>query len=519
MSDCPMSKRHIFSAVAGSGEHYCFADVDDVDYIDWAFTADHTLIMHDTVSETRWWAGFANACIVSLCRYKYPGRDRTIVIGLADDGYVWFIGKEEGFVEKIPEAGLHADDSEGFGAMSRIRQIGHHLYAVGDGGQVYQRSIAGAWRHVDDGLLLPVRTDERLSLVDIDGDGDDRLFVVGDKGAVRWWDGVAWHAIEVPSTTYLKAVLVESAERVWICGWAGTLLLGNERDGFDELETGTDDSFLSMTMHDGTLYLGTGQGVSVYDGRRVTPIETGLVPALANGHIVDAVDGVLWSFGYSDIARFDGAAWTRFPVEPPAGVRPVREDAPPKPRPARAEPPTKAELFADEIADRVNCFGIGAWLDKLSALAGVPIQAPEDPKERKTIALEPLGLEVTLRRHDDPAHVRADQVVLDIATFDVAEAVLPFGLDAATLTLETAKAMLSHDTAGGRSVDIKNGNLDVTYFLEDARFVVLGFAPSLVGLTKCTVRRLGGEVDYRDIDRLFGRARLGVQGHGEEEGE
>lgn len=513
MSASPTSNRHIFSAVAGSRDHYCFADVDEAAWIDWAFTADHTLIMHDLVSETRWWAGLANACIVSLCRYKYPGRDRTIVVALSDEGYVFFIGKEEGFVEKIPGAGLHADDSEGFGAMSCIRQIGHHLYAVGCGGQVYQRLIAGAWRHVDEGLLcrrgLTSGWASSTSTAAAGAAYSPSATMVQCAGSTV----LPWYAIAVPSTTYLKAVLVESAERVWICGWHGTLLVGNERNGFDVLETSTRDSFLSMTMLDGTLYLGTGAGVSVYDGRRVTPIDTGLEPELANGQIVDAVEGVLWSFGYSDIARFDGTVWERFPVEPPPGMRPVREEVPPPLRPARPAP-TKAELFADEIADRVSCFGIGAWLEKLSALAGVALDAPEDPKQRTVIALEPLGVEVTLRRHDDAALSRADQVVLETAAFDAADAVLPFGLDAATIDLATAKAMLSHDTAGGCSVDVRDGNLDVTFFLEDARFVVLGFGPSLVGLTTCVVRRLGGYVDHRELDRLFGKDRLGVPGEG-----
>lgn len=508
-----MSLRHIFSAVAASRDRYCFADVDEFDYIDWAFTADHTLIGHDIASADGWWAGHVDACIVSLCRYKHPGRDRTIVVGLSHEGYVFFIGNGEGTVEKIPEAGHHADDSEGYGSMSCIRQIGHHLYAVGQGGQVYQRSIAGSWRHADEGLLLPARTDERLRLAHIDGSDAERLFVVGNDGAVRWWDGLAWRAIEVHSTARLTAVLVESSERVWICGGQGTLMLGNERDGFEGLETGTKVNFLSMTMYAGTLYLGTGQGVSVYDGCSVTPIDMDLEPELADGHIVDTVDGVLWSFGYSDIARFDGTAWRRFPVEPPAGMRPVREEVPPPSSPPRPSP-TKAELFADEIADRVNCFGIGAWLEKLSALAGVPLDAPDDPEERATVALEPLGVEVTLRRHRDQALSRADQVVLEIASFDVADATLPFGLDAATLDLETAKATLSRDTAGGRSVDVRDGNLDVTFFLKDARFVVLGFTPSMVGLTRCVVQRLFGEVDHREIDRLLGTDRLGVPGEG-----
>jgi hypothetical protein len=43
------------------------------------------------------------------------------------------------------------------------------------------------------------------------------------------------------------------------------------------------------------------------------------MPELQDAHVVDACDGVLWSIGEKDIARFDGKQWVRVdhPDNPP----------------------------------------------------------------------------------------------------------------------------------------------------------------------------------------------------------
>jgi hypothetical protein len=139
--------------------------------------------------------------------------------------------------------------------------------------------------------------------------------VVGNSGFVRWFDGREWTIIDVPTKEWLYAIHVEEADNVWICGKNGTLLKGNERRGFSAVSRAQDrDEFLSIAGYQGKIYLGTGKGVSVYDGQTIEPVDTRLTPKLRDGHIVDAVDGVLWSFGYSDIARFDGTQWVRFPT-------------------------------------------------------------------------------------------------------------------------------------------------------------------------------------------------------------
>lgn len=53
--------------------------------------------------------------------------------------------------------------------------------------------------------------------------------------------------------------------------------------------------------------------------RRITSQRTDLKPELQDTHQLEAKDGVLWSFGFKDLACFDGRNWTRIdhPDNPP----------------------------------------------------------------------------------------------------------------------------------------------------------------------------------------------------------
>ena len=79
------------------------------------------------------------------------------------------------------------------------------------------------------------------------------------------------------------------------------------------------------------------------------------------------------------------------------------------------------------------------------------------------------------------------------------------------MTPDIALTLLSDDTAGGRSIDLARGDTRISYFLpEDARVVELTFNTSLIGVSGCQIFRLGGEIPYCDVTRIFGRRRLGV---------
>jgi hypothetical protein len=242
---------------------------------------------------------------------------------LSAEGNVLYVSENAPIREKIPGAGVFSEGAAGWGYMSHLRQIGEHLYACGDGGQVYRRHGPDDWRHVDTGLLQTPPITDRLQLNCIDGLTENDIYLAGDfpgpaglEGRLFHFDGATWRPLAIPPVGYLNAIHIESAERVWICGENGALLLGNARDGFRNLSRVEDNQlFYSLTLFGGLLYLASNLGLFSYDPVRpdagIREVVTGLTPELQDAHIVDACDGVLWSIGFKDIARFDGTRWER----------------------------------------------------------------------------------------------------------------------------------------------------------------------------------------------------------------
>jgi hypothetical protein len=175
---------------------------------------------------------------------------------------------------------------------------------------------------VDEGILEASAAGRDGIFGDVNGPHEQSVYLVGQRGAVYWRDKGPFRQIAVPTTEWLNNILVEDEGTLWICGDGGTLLRGNHRDGFTAVAPGdTRDSFLSMAVFEGRLYLAGALGLWVLDGDRVEKARTGLSPELSDGHVLDAVDGTLWYIGYRDVARFDGHRWERLllPASTPDG--------------------------------------------------------------------------------------------------------------------------------------------------------------------------------------------------------
>src|ERR1700722_17849018 len=238
--------------------------------------------------------------------------------------------------EKIADAGVSSPGAKGYGYVSELRQIGQHLYVCGGGGQVYQRAGPNKWVHVDAGLLqdrkaLAAGTTGRLLLGAIDGPGEDDIYVAGSmpgdtgyEGVLFHWDGTFWRRVDIARVKQLNAIHLESADRVWLCGQDGALLVGNHRGGFEDWsEAARGQLFHDLTMYEDTLYLAAADGLCAYDGkrRRVVRVKTGLRPEPRYLSNIDHAGGILWCVGPKDIVRFDGGTWTRIhhPDNPKSG--------------------------------------------------------------------------------------------------------------------------------------------------------------------------------------------------------
>jgi hypothetical protein len=288
------------------------------------------VITYDEQDEHLWSFHAEDHIVVGVIVWKSPSDGLRYFATLSNEGHLAFTD-EDAHLEKIPGAGLSSPDSAGWGYMSALHQIGDHLYACGGAGQVYKREGPNQWVHMDEGLLQPPDVRERILPRAIKGPHEQAIYVVGATAAeglppfAAFWNGQLWRHLSLPKVAErLTDIFVETESRIWLCGANGTLLLGNAKDGFRSLSTVNDNQlFSAVHLFGGKAYLASNLGLFVYDpatpASGIRKVVTGLVPELQDANVVDSADGVLWSIGPKDIARFDGVRWER--IHHPDNVR------------------------------------------------------------------------------------------------------------------------------------------------------------------------------------------------------
>ena len=265
--------------------------------------------------------------IVSVHAYRgdvesLPDGSRFVALGR--HGTVRFNQKNvPTFVEQIPGAGL-VDDAFG-GLMTHLREINGHLWACGQRGQVYRRFGRDDWRHVDQGLFVDLDPDKFATPGDLaeamvsgpmlecmDGSSERDVYVVGLQGFMAHFDGKQWRKVALRTDEHLTWVRCYGPDEVWACGFNGTLLKGNARDGFKEMSSVDDNqTWVCLSKFQDKVYLSAEEGLHVFDGKKIALVKTKLKPELQGAWRVDHADGVLWSVGLKDVAHFDGKHWTR----------------------------------------------------------------------------------------------------------------------------------------------------------------------------------------------------------------
>ena len=245
---------------------------------------------------------------------------------------------------QIPEAGVFGDAAIGLGYVNRIRAIGDHLYVCGQSRQVWRfewdgkHLASGRWVDAAGPMRQPAISDppddpsdadafdrwlddnDAVDLVDIAGTSDNDIYAVGDQ---CWhWDGHQWQQVALPTDEPLAAIKVMSRELVYFVGHNGTLLAGNARDGFNDLSSVDDNqNFTGVEWFGERLFLASNLGLFTHDPAtgRIERYTTDLSPDLQDTRLLEAKDGTLWSFGFKDLAWFDGVRWTRVdhPDNPP----------------------------------------------------------------------------------------------------------------------------------------------------------------------------------------------------------
>lgn len=286
---------------------------------------------------------------------------------------------------QIPDAGVFRPSAAGYGYVNRIRAIGQGLYVCGANRQVYRYQpgernplsgrfldIAGPMRQpplgkapAEQGAEFSEWAAKDIVLFnDIAGSGEQDIYVTGDQTA--HFDGTTWRPIELPVINETMHVIkVFGAQRVLIGGSNGYLFVGNAREGFRNISHLDDNATITgLEWFDSRLFVATDKGLFTYDpqSQRLQAFATGLEPELQDAHLLEAKDGVLWSFGYKDLAYWDSAG---------SSTRWVRVHHPDNPRIGQVQArvaTSSARLAAQQAtnAAQAGLPALPAWLGHIS---------------------------------------------------------------------------------------------------------------------------------------------------------
>ncbi|WP_152889851.1 hypothetical protein [Burkholderia cenocepacia] len=267
--------------------------------------------------------------VVSTCYPDPAANSVRKIYALSEQGDVESYSRDGSVVEKIADAGLQPA-SPNYGYVTRIREIGGHLYVCGYGGQVYKRDPAG-WTHIDSQLLqnnvdigsiedpsellaaLTKSADETIGLIDINGLHEKSIYVVGNDGYMAFFDGSNWIKLPKATAAHLNCVLPVSDDSVWVAGSKGTLLKGNFQAGFGAVaRKSLSTDFYSLAWFNDRLFIGAGDGIYELDENGPQRLMVSDKFSLDGVATVEAKDGVLWALASRRLARYDGVQWEAF---------------------------------------------------------------------------------------------------------------------------------------------------------------------------------------------------------------
>lgn len=262
--------------------------------------------------------------VVSVCVIKKTVTTPRMYAALSKIGEVEFIWPTGKSFETIEGAGLKRTKLPIFGYVNAITEIDGSLYVCGSGGQIYQRKADG-WVHIAESLKIPAEPPHagavtiskdfgKNEFIGMCGFSSNDLYVVGSDGAIYHFNGSRWQICDAPIDETLNAVVCDADGTVWACGSKGALFHGNFRNGFQKISAHCENLiFTSIGLLNGVVYLASNEGLFFFNKilKSIEKVQIGLEPLLQDTDLLAVAGGVLWSFGFKDMAYFDGKKWTR----------------------------------------------------------------------------------------------------------------------------------------------------------------------------------------------------------------
>jgi hypothetical protein len=259
---------------------------------------DHTLMIRYKAGE--WGQYMIEAPSIAHCLTADP--DLKIMV-LIPDGHV-HIGSANGFDWELIQGDR---DPNSLKAMTDMQVINNVLYAVGMGPMIFQRTNS-QWVRFNKGIDIASNPNSISGFKSIAGFKEDKLYVVGFRGEVWYYENDSWLPATRQTNVKLEKVICTSDNQVFACGGNGVLLKGR-KDKWELIKQDLTTSTLwGLQEFNKKIYFADSNGIYQYNGDDCIKVDMDLAKELTCGYL-HANDGVMWSVGNSHIARYNDKSW------------------------------------------------------------------------------------------------------------------------------------------------------------------------------------------------------------------
>lgn len=225
------------------------------------------------------------------------------VFAVSEDGRVGF-GYGD-FREELVDNSTEGPRSHG--PLRDLSVIGHSLFAVGMGRQVYKRSHQGEWVAISGDILSPKGVPKVCGFNAISGQDEACIWAVGFFGEIFGFDGSSWKQWSSPTNVILHRVVTVSRNLAYATGQLGTLLKFDGSGWFVVCSDADVGNLWGATIFKGVLYVSSEKAIYRLANGDLQPLKIQGVTSFGHLH---ANDGVMWSFGTQALAwTEDGTNW------------------------------------------------------------------------------------------------------------------------------------------------------------------------------------------------------------------